>query len=102
LRVLSAAPPLASAGASIEACNQLQNASDEWGEARLPKHEFNARSLGERDPTNAFNEAAHAASRRDLRIVVQDLAAEGKRPGQIARMFGLEPVEVREMLRAKP
>jgi hypothetical protein len=33
--------------------------------------------------------------RRDLRVVVEDLAASGKRPGQIARMFGLKRGEVR-------
>jgi hypothetical protein len=45
-----------------------------------------------------FDDAAQAAMKRDVAVVVQDLAAEGKRIAQLARMFGLKPAEVRAML----
>jgi hypothetical protein len=91
LWVLSAEPPPVWTDDPTKACNRLQEpCPDEWREPHHP------------DPTTAFDDAAHRAMRRDLRVVVQDLGNEGKRPGQIARMFGLKPAEVRQMLGAKP
>jgi hypothetical protein len=86
---------------TTEVGDRLQEpAADERSEAHHP--ELEAWLPGARDPTPAFDDAAHAAMHRDLRTLVQDLANEGKRPGQLARMFGLKPVEVRQMLSAKP
>jgi hypothetical protein len=84
---------------SIEACTRMQGlVPDELGKPRYPERELEA-WLRSRTPCD---DAAHAAMHRDLQTVVQDLANEGKRPGQIARMFGLKPVEVRQILRTKP
>jgi hypothetical protein len=97
--VLSAEPPSPWASASIEACNRLQEPfPDEWGEPHLPESELEAWLRRVSDPTTALDDAAHRAMRRDLRVVVQDLAASGKRPGQIALMFGLKRCEVLAML----
>jgi len=46
-----------------------------------------------------LDEAATRAMRRDIVTVVQDLATEGKRVGQIRRVFGLKSDEVWGILR---
>ena len=86
LRVLSAEPP----GSWLP-----DPFPDEPSDPHHPQARPEARLPGKRDPTPAFDDAAHRAMRRDLRVVVEDLAASGKRPGQIARMFGLKRGEVR-------
>jgi hypothetical protein len=48
-----------------------------------------------------FDEEGYAAMRQDLITVIKELAAEGKRVGQIARMFGLKPHEVWGVLRGQ-
>ena len=52
------------------------------------------------DP-DQFDEEGYAAMRQDLITVIKDLAAEGKKVGQIARMFGLKPHEVWGVLRGQ-
>jgi hypothetical protein len=52
------------------------------------------------DP-DQFDEGGYAALRQDLITVIKDLAAEGKKVGQIARMFGLKPHEVWGVLRGQ-
>jgi hypothetical protein len=52
------------------------------------------------DP-DQFDEEGYAALRQDLITVIKDLAAEGKKVGQIARMFGLKPHEVWGVLRGR-
>jgi hypothetical protein len=52
------------------------------------------------DP-DQFDEEGYAALRQDLITVIKDLAAEGKKAGQIARMFGLKPHEVWRVLRGQ-
>jgi hypothetical protein len=48
-----------------------------------------------------FDDAAYAVMKRDLAIVVQDLAAAGRSTRSIMRVFGLSLDEVRTMVWGK-
>ena len=50
-----------------------------------------------RKPAKVLGDEARAAMWRDITIVVQDLLAEGKKPGQIRRMFGLSWTEINQI-----